>query len=734
MELFAHSVPGSGEETWESLEEHLSAVAKTAGKNAQAFGAGSVGQLAGWLHDLGKVKSGFQAKLRGESNNISHSGEGARFAQEKFGKGLGRILAYCIAGHHSGLPNALSKSTGRPVIPLEERLEQAENVSLPNWLCMPELEAPDPFSGLSSCVSHNHFATQFFTRMLFSALVDADFLETERFYRPDIVRGSKTDISELQASLNRGLARFGSPRSEVNRLRAKVLEAAGEAVFKNPGFFSLTVPTGGGKTLTSLKFALDHAAIHGMRRVIHVAPFTAITEQTADVFREYLGAEDGILEHHSAFQLEEVMPETEIERVMTAAQNWDQPVVVTTAVQLFESLFANRTQKCRKLHNIAQSVIILDEAQCLPLKFLRPCLAALQELVRGYGCSIVLCTATQPAVHDEDGLKVAEALVKANTREIAPNPEMLHQKLKRVDVLCFGKLTNSELADQVRGKSALIIVNNKRQARDLFEKLRCEGVYHLSTNMTAAHRRDVLKVVRPRLKANLPVLLVATALVEAGVDLDFPEVWRAVAGIDSIVQAAGRCNREGKMIHQGKVVVFEAEEAYPPPPELKKNAEVALSILKDYPDPLMPNAVTAYFRKLYRDLLQDLDSKEVMDQINGAGGHFDYSFADIAKNFRLIEDETVPLIIGTGRYGMDADAKQVLEFGKYGGGIARKLQPFTVQVARNVRARLLDCGAAQIERKQDFEDQFAVLYNARLYDDDAGFSDTEAEDIGNLIV
>ena len=731
MALFAHSRPGYGTETWELLETHLSAVAATAGKNAQAFGAGPVGKLAGWLHDLGKVKPGFQAKLRGESNDTPHSGEGARYAVNNFGQqGLGRILAYCIAGHHSGLANGISRSNGRPTTPLEERLEQAEEVPLPDWLRLPDMVMPEPLSSLQSL---DHFAMQFFTRMVFSSLVDADFIETERFYHPDAPRNTDVSLSELRDVLKRNLSRFGLPRTHVNQLRTRVMEAAGEAALQSPGFFSLSVPTGGGKTLTSLKFALDHAIAHNMRRVIHVAPFTAIIEQTADVFREYLETEDGVLEHHSAFQPEKDLTETAVERVMMAAQNWDRPVVVTTAVQLFESLFANRTQKCRKLHNIPRSVIVLDEAQCLPLKYLRPCLAALQELVRGYGCSVVLCTATQPAVHDQDGLDASEALAKTKTREIAPDPDALYQQLKRVDVSQCGRLTNAELVDQVRGKLALVIVNNKSQARALFEELRCAGTYHLSTNMTAAHRRDVLEIVRNRLKTGAPVLLIATALVEAGVDLDFPEVWRAVAGIDSIAQAAGRCNREGAMTNPGKVVIFEAEEAFPPPPELRKNAEVALGILKDYPDPLTPEAVTTYFRRLYWDMTYDLDSKGIMDRVNDAGGQLDYPFADIAKDFRLIEDATVPLIIGTGRYGIDDEAKRVLEHGNYAGSIARELQPFTVQIARHLRDRLVQLKAASIQRPEDFEDQFIMLDNARLYDDQAGFSDVEPENLGDLI-
>ena len=642
-------------------------------------------------------------------------------------------MAYCIAGHHTGLANGNMQSDGRPSTPLCRRLAQAEKVCLPDWLCLPEIKMPVPFAGLQA-QKQNHFAVQFFIRMLYSALVDADFLETENYYQPDTPRGTDVSLTYLRVALVQELARFGPPETDVNKLRAEVLERAGQTASQPPGFFSLTVPTGGGKTLASLKFALDHAIAHDMRRVIHVAPFTAIIEQTADTFRKALRSEEGTLEHHSAFQTEQELSETNAERMMLAAQNWDRPVVVTTAVQLFESLFANGSQKCRKLHNIAKSVIVLDEAQSLPVNFLRPCLAALKELVRGYGCSIVLCTATQPAIHCRDGLEAPEALVGTKTWEIAPNPAELFQRLKRVKVSQCGMLTNDDLIKRLKGKSALVIVNNKKQARALFDGLRGEGVFHLSTHMTATHRQDVLRKVREQLAARVPVLLIATALVEAGVDLDFPEVWRAVAGIDSIAQAAGRCNREGTMDGLGQVHVFEPEETFPPPPELHRNAEVARDILKEYPDPLTPEAVTAYFRRLYRNRTADLDAKGIMARINEAGGQYDYSFADIARDFHLIEDFTIPLIIAEGPYGMNADARKLLKYGKHAGSISRRLQPFVVQVTPRVRNTLVCLGAAAIERPDDFADQFVVLGNERLYDEEAGFSDAEPEDLGNLIV
>ena len=727
MTFFAHSLDGQNASEWERLEDHLIAVAGTARESATDFGAGPVAEIAGLLHDLGKVKPAFQDKLRGIKNNVSHSSEGARYALENFGL-IGKLIAFCIAGHHSGLPNGIDRAAGRPATPLAERLEQAEPVSLPADLTLSAPAMPDPLADRSA---QAFFELQFFTRMLFSALVDADFIETERFYAPGAPRGAPGELNALQAALAGHLGKFGPPETAVNRLRAEVLEAAGKAACQPPGLFTLTVPTGGGKTLTSLRFALDHAQAHGLRRVVYVAPFTAIIEQTADVFRGALANRDAVLEHHSAFDAETTFAdETQAERLKLAAQNWDRPVVVTTAVQFFESLFANRTQKCRKLHNIARSVIVLDEAQALPVNHLRPCLAAMKELVRGYGCSVVLCTATQPAIRDADGLRAEEAIPAEETREIAPNPAELYRRLKRVDAQFLGPLENDELASRVTGRKALVIVNNKRQARAIYDLLGRGNALHLSTNMTAAHRREVLARVRDGFDG--PVI--STALVEAGVDLDFPEVWRAVAGLDSIVQAAGRCNREGKSDLLGQVHVFEPEEDFPPPPELQQNAEIALDILRAHAeDPLSPEAVRAYFQRLYWDRDADLDSRGIMRRIKETGNRLDFPFADIAHDFRLIEEVTRPLIIGAGEYRLDDRARNLLEYGEYAGPIARAVQRYTVSVSPRVRNELVRVGAAHVVRPEDFADQFVVLDNARLYDEAAGFSAENPEDLGMMI-
>lgn len=739
--LFAHSTRNSSQKEWENLVDHLEGVAGLSGQNASEFAAKDWGNAAGLLHDLGKSKPGFQAYLRGERGSDPHSGEGARYAHEHLG-GAGKLLAYCIAGHHAGLPNGLGPVVGKPATPLGDRLQTAQLLDLPDGITLPALTTPAPLDHVPDTLN---FTLHFFTRMLFSALVDADFLETEKFY--DKVEGRKSErgwarsLAGLERSLNAHLSKFGTPESDVNKLRAEVLAHARGQAMKAPGLFSLTVPTGGGKTLASLAFALDHARKHGLKRIIYVIPFTSIVEQTADVFRKALGDSDAVLEHHASFDWKGLGDPKEGERLKLAAQNWDRPIIVTTAVQFFESLFANRTSKCRKLHRLANAVIILDEAQTLPLRLLRPCLAAVKELARGYGASVVFCTATQPALIKEDGFPADEGLARDDVREIAPDPPALYTALRRVQVSDVGMLDDAALAGKIAAQEqVLAILNNRRHVRALYDVLAdFPGATLLTTLMTAAHRRKVLQNVRDALTNGRPVRLVATSLIEAGVDVDFPQVWREVAGIDSIAQAAGRCNREGKRA-RGDVYVFRSSEDFKPPADLKQFAEIGAEIMARHADPLSLEAVRDYFRQLYWDRgVEALDSVSVgnvqgiMNALATSGNQMDFPFADIASAFRIIEQASVPLIIVGGEWGIPEDMLKDFFHHPHAGPLARDFQPFLVQIPQYQRAQLLNAGAAESWREGDFGEQFVLLTNQRLYHAKAGFSADDFEDLGDLI-
>lgn len=730
--FFAHSAQGLPLSSWQGLSEHLIAVGELAAGFAKAFEGDQLAACAGLLHDLGKYTQEFQARLRGSALKVDHSTWGARIALEHY-KPLGQLLAYAIAGHHAGLANGKGEGRRRS---LQERLAvelptlhpqwQAE-LPVPESLPMPRFIRPHPERGM--------FQMAFLVRMLFSCLVDADFLDTEAFYCR--VEGRQTlrfdtsagpTLTDLKAALDLHLARFRADKP-VNQIRAEVLEHVRAQASLVQGLFSLTVPTGGGKTLASLAFALDHAIRHGQQRVIFVIPFTSIVEQNAAVFRQALGTwgETAVLEHHSAFADDASESKEARDKVRLAMENWDSPIIVTTAVQFFESLFADRPSRCRKLHNIANSVVILDEAQTMPLKVLRPCVAALDELARNYRTSVVLCTATQPALKAPNlaaGLEGFEGGLE-NVRELAPEPAMLFERLKRVTVKHVGTLDDATLSSHLREhEQVLCIVNNRRHARALYQGMSdLSGAYHLTTLMCAAHRSQVLATARSALKQGQPCRVVSTALIEAGVDVSFPTVYRAEAGLDSIAQAAGRCNREGAWAAETSVVrIFaNANEDWAAPPELSQFAAVTREVLRNHEgDPLDPVAIERYFRQLYWQKGDAaLDAMNLLGLLKKA--KIDSLPMDtLAEQFKMIDSVQMPVIIP-----FDDEAKSAIRDLSYVAGlqgISRRLQRYLVQVPRHSFDTLRKAGAIEAVRPEKWGDQFMVLANESLYDPDVGLS------------
>ena len=751
MRHFAHSLDRRPASDWEPLADHLHAVAGRAADFAAVFDAAGWGLLAGRWHDLGKYSDAFQARLRGGASP-DHAAPGTRHALDAAAADLGnRVLAAAIAGHHAGLADwRRSTDPDAPAAPrpLAERLagDTEDCPAVPPYVAAavplplpPRLLAAVTADSAANDAGRAAFRVAFFGRMLFSALCDADFLETERFYvnaEPPAGRSPRPSggptVGELAGVLDEFLhvKTAAAEPTPVNARRAEILAACRRRAADPPGLFSLTVPTGGGKTLSGLAFALNHAAVRGLRRVVTAVPFTSITGQTAGVYREVFArlGPDVVLEHHSAREVERDTPTTRL-----AAENWEAPVVVTTNAQLLESLFAGRPGKCRKLHRLANSVIVLDEAQALPPGLLAPCLRALAELVEVYGCTVVLCTATQPALERRDEFPVG----LSGVTEIAPHPPALYSAMRRVRCEWVGDLPDGHLAAELADRpQALCVVNTRRHAAAVWDATRdalgldedgCEaaGLIHLSTNLCAAHRAERLNEVRRRLRDDEPCRVVSTQLIEAGVDVNFPAVWRAVCGLDSAAQAAGRCNREGRAA-EGVLTLFEpvpSDEVKTVVPRgmLAAAADVTRELIASgqYPDLLAPAAVRRFFELFLwrRERGNGWDDPGVLGcfTLDHTAGDVIAQYATAAAKFRLIADDQTPVYVPWG-----ADGRALLNRLRHGPpdrALVRKLRRFAVGVYDRHFDLLRAAGDVEDPHAgTENAERFWLLANPDLYD------------------
>lgn len=702
------------------LNEHLRGVGRIAEEYARVFGSGDWARVAGLWHDLGKYSAEFQrriksvsgydaeAHLEGQSGRVDHSTAGAQYAIGRFGV-HGRILAYLIAGHHAGLPDWHSSETAGGA--LKVRLDDGSHLKRTLSQTIPHeiLSQPKPTSALLG--KAEGFAL--WVRMLFSCLVDADFLDTEAFMDADKAgqRINALTLPDLLPRFNAYMEEQFSkaPPTHVNRIRAEVLRQCRNKARKAPGLFSLTVPTGGGKTLSSLAFALEHAVLHGKRRIIYAIPYTSIIEQTANIFRGIFPNE--VIEHHSNLD-----PEKETVRSRLAAENWDAPLIVTTNVQFFESLFAARPSRCRKLHNIADSVVVLDEAQLLPPEFLQPILDVMNLLVRNYGVTLVLSTATQPALGT---LKTFQRTLRGldNVYEIINDPDALYHNLERVTVTWpqdFHLAQDwDDIARQIKQHScALAVVNSRTDARELHRRMP-EGTIHLSALMCGEHRSHVISDVKRHLLAGEPVRVVSTQLVEAGVDVDFPVVYRALAGLDSIAQAAGRCNREGDLEH-GEMIVFVPPKPAPLGP-LRHAADMTLSLLSGASDRRLTRELfSRYFEHFYMRA-PSLDKHDITELLTPQGGNDDplkVQFRTVAQYFQLIDESGYRSILV--RYGESPVLIGRLQKEGPERWLIRKLQRYTVSLPEWQFQKLLTNGDVSEVHPGIFAQTADVLYHPQL--------------------
>ncbi len=693
---------------YHTLYEHLNDTARRSSEFAEQFGAAGWGRLAGLWHDLGKFSPDFQKKIRGANLRVDHSTAGAIYAIEKFNF-IGRILAYLISGHHAGLPDWQTETSG--MSGLAQRLAQdgllkdVLNNSPTADIINQKLPAEKPNPGTDPA---------FWIRMLFSCVVDADFLDTEAFFEPDKTkkRQGYRELLDLLPRFNAYMEdkQSRTEKSHVNLLRADILRQCIEKASHAPAIFTLSVPTGGGKTLSSMAFALNHSAKYGKRRIIYVIPYTSIIEQTADQFRKIFG--NNVIEHHSNIDTDD--DSEEMRKACLACENWDAPVVVTTSVQFFESLFASRTSRCRKLHNIVNSIVVMDEAQLLPPDFLNPIIEVLKELHKNYGVTILLSTATQPAFtpHKSSDFNFPGL---PETVEIMEAPASLQKAFKRTKVnIPSGSMAPSSyeaISEELKQhETVLCIVNRRDDCRELF-KLMPEGTIHLSALMCGAHRSEVIATIRERLKKGIPTRVISTQLVEAGVDIDFPVVYRAMAGLDSIAQAAGRCNREGKL-REGQLFIF-VPPSKTPPGHLRQAAEIGSRMLSGRPEePFSQELFEKFFKELFWLKGDTLDKHDILKDL--ADGQLRFSFRTAAANFKIIDESVqAPVLV---RYEAGNHLVELLTKKGPERWLMRKLQRYVVNTPRYMLEKLIQSG----EVEEPFKGIFVQTALGR-YDHTIGF-------------
>jgi CRISPR-associated endonuclease/helicase Cas3 len=713
-QLWAHSANQAG--VRHRLEDHLRGTAELARNFGEAFGAGKLAGYLGLVHDVGKASCVWQNQLSiaertGAAVGIDHKHAGTWLALQPAGE-----FAMCVFGHHGGLPSRadlkirLNKESSAP----ETRQAWQNAISLAAAV-VPEICPGVARSLLPSWLARRQdddpLAYDMLARMVFSALTDADFLDTEAHFLGCRRHGVDTDMEALadryEARRDEMLAetrRGEDGPSPVDGWRAEVYVQAVEAAKGPCGMYKLAAPTGSGKTIAAGGFALEHARTNGLRRVVVAVPFISITDQNAQVYRDLLDEPERavVLEHHSSVSLDEPDPRQRWWKL--AAENWDAPFVVTTTVQLFQSLFDHRPAAMRKLHRLARSVIVLDEVQALPDRLLLPILSALRTLTEQFGATVLLASATQPSYWSLEPFKGLPV------RDVIADPQPLYARFRRVTYRWW--LEPEPMLAQVAAEAApnrqvLIISNTTADSaalhRHLAEQrpLSLGPLLHLSTRMTAGHRAEVLEEIRARLADKKPVAVVSTQLIEAGVDVDFPVVYRAWAPADSLQQAAGRANRNGRL-RQGMVVVFRPSDGGQP---RDFSYTKALEATEDHfgPERAKPDELEeleSYYRQRYNS-----------QGLHRAGDGFEVeksrrqmNFPAAADRFQLIKEHTVPVavsysedpakqarfteITGELRSSAPAAAGQARQ-------LLRKLRPYLATIPRSLARKARDHGYAE---------------------------------------
>lgn len=686
MDYISHLKFDESTQRWniQTNVNHSNGVAQLAKAFAHEFDMDSFGQIEGLLHDKGKEQLGFQNYIQGITGynmdityqKTCHAFVGALLSKKLFPQ-VYPLISYPIMGHHAGLPDF-------------DNFEETMKKNIPNDVAIEELKIqPQTNTQLRTYKQDIHHII----RMLYSCLVDADFLDTESFMNEDNanLRGNKSELKDLLPLLERKLQEFkNSQPSAVNQIRAQIQEQCIKSSEEDKsGFFSLTVPTGGGKTISSIVWAIHHAIKYGKKRIIIAIPYTSIITQTAQTLREIFG-EENVLEHHSNTDPDRIQDKKRALEMKLATENWDYPIIVTTNVELFESMFSNKPSSCRKLHNICNSVLILDEVQTLPLEYLQPIVDSLKTYQRIFGTTVLFTTASLPALKGEirHGSKQEAALHGIeDIKEIIPESFRLHEKLRRVNLHFDNECSSyDEIAKRLsKYDKVLCIVNTRKDAMEIFTRLPKEGLtIHLSRMMCSQHIRETIDNIKKSLLDNNQKIIrvVTTQLIEAGVDIDFPIVFRQEAGLDSILQAAGRCNREGKLGISDSYV-FRLNK--PLPPGYISNAANAQKNLPKDMDWFAPQTMIQYFIQLY-SRTATFDKADINDYLYKP---IDFCFEKAAKNFKLIEDNSISVIVN---YKNSTDLIAELKNRGINYGIMKKLGQYSVNIHEKDFKKLNEAG------------------------------------------
>lgn len=743
---YAHSENRGGRA--EPLREHLSLVADRARGYADVFGRGRDGYLAGLLHDIGKYGDLFQKRLKGEESGIDHWSGGAWLALTRY-RAEGVLPALAIQGHHIGLQSG-SKTSLRSIdpsrtgeSPLQARRPSETDVSLLESRLLDDgLTFPSPDSSLNSVELTPEAMLD--ARMLFSALADADFIETEAHFNgtaegpkyPSFETASLEPAKNLEILLEY-LERFTpevDPSDEVKLLRKSLLLACLSAADNPTGLFTLTAPTGSGKTLSLLAFALRHAALNNLERLIVVIPYLTIIEQTAGVYRKALagaGLDRHVLEHHSMAGIARDQTRAPSDCSTTEArlaQNWESPVVITTSVQFLESLFSNRSSACRKLHNIPRSMVVFDEVQTLPLRLAIPTLATLSQLSERYFSTVVFSTATQPAFSQIDEAVKVYCRSGWSPREIVPPGTDLFSVAPRVRAHLpqpgAEALSVETLASELAGNdTALCILNMKRHALAVFDQLKNmtpDGVFHLSTSMCPAHRSRVLDEVKERLRLKKKCRLVSTQCVEAGVDIDFPVVFRARGPLDSIAQAAGRCNRNG-LAARGDLYIFamrdEEDKRQYPDAAYTQAAAVANIVLNESGGAQIDIDDPELYARYYSELYKLAEMEQLNTQLLGAMKQLD--FVEVSSLYRLIDSNTINVLVPFDKASFERLVNRAREQGLTRDWL-REARPHTVSIFAPRSGDIVQGYLEPVPTRDGPSEEWFIYMNKNDYDMDVG--------------